>query len=239
MPWRRRSRERGEPASANGASSLHLWWVLPPSAPPLVECGVTLEVLVPPAVPRLVFWALQVSFGSAGAGHVGLQSHPAHPGGRAVNYGGYASLGGELAGTASPLPSATGNPNTRNFAWEAGRPYRLQVRRGADGWEGLVDDVVVRSLSAGGASLGSPVVWSEVFCRCDHPSVVARWSGFSGVTADGSVVEARAVRVGYQSPAAGGCTNTTARLDGRGGVLQVTNTAREVASGSMLSLGGS
>jgi hypothetical protein len=232
MRRRHRFRVAGEPASTNGASSLHLWWGLPPATPPLVSVSVTLEVLVPPAVPRLVFWALQASFGG-GAFHLGLQSHPAHPGGRAVNFGGYAAGGRELDGSGSSLPSATGNPNTRDFPWSAGRPHRLTIRRGRDGWDGLVDDVLVRTLFAGGASLTSPAVWSEVFCRCDDPSVAARWSGFSGTGADGSVVRPRALRVGYQSVAAGGCSNTTARLDGTG-VVQETNTARVVPDGAWL-----
>lgn len=226
---RRRSSTRvaGEPTSSNGASSLHLWWELAPSAPPLVSVSVTLEVLVPPPVPRLVFWALQAS-SSRGGMHLGLQAHPRHPGGRAVNFGGYARGGGELAGS----PPA----NTRPFPWSVGRPYRLTIRRGGDGWEGLVDDVVVRTLFAAGSTLTSPVVWTEAFCRCDDPSVSARWSGLSGVGADGSVVVPRALRVGYQSVAAGGCSNTTARPDGLG-VMQETNTERVVPDGAWLTPG--
>ena len=103
------SRTTGAPASSNGASSLHLWWLLDG---PLVEVAVTVEVVVPPPGDRLVFWALQAGFTDGrrplGAGHLGLQAHPGHPGGTAVNWGGYrapALGGGELTGSESPLPS--------------------------------------------------------------------------------------------------------------------------------------
>ena len=48
--------------------------------------------------------------------------------------------GGELDGSASALPSAQDNPNTRDLAWRAATPYRLRIERG-DGpgtWRGLV-----------------------------------------------------------------------------------------------------
>ena len=47
-------RDSGRPTSANGASSFHLWWEMPPSAP-LVEVSAVLEVVVPPAVDSLYF----------------------------------------------------------------------------------------------------------------------------------------------------------------------------------------
>ncbi len=61
--------------------SFHLYWEL---VSPAREVAVTLEVLEPPSVDRLYFWALQASFldasGSQGAGHLGLQWNPALPG---------------------------------------------------------------------------------------------------------------------------------------------------------------
>lgn len=245
--WRPPRRVRGEPRSPNGASSFHLSWLLPPGEP-LVEVAAVLEVLAPPAVDRLYFWALQVSFlgGGAdrGAAHVGLQWNRAHPRGRAVNWGGYRPGGGLLAGTASPLPSAPGDPNTRDYPWEPGRPYRLRVSAapGAPGWwQGEVTDVasgeatVVRRLDAGGDALARPVVWSEVFARCDHPSVSVRWSGLEAVTAAGRRVAARGVAVNYQRRAEGGCDNTTVVADGDG-VVQVTNAERAVAAGAVIRL---
>lgn len=245
---RPRGRTRGEPSSANGASSFHLTWVLPPSAP-VVEVSAVLEVVVPPTVDRLYFWALQVGFldGGAdrGAAHVGLQWNRRHPGSRAVNWGGYAPGGGLLRGTPSPLPSAPGDPNTRDYPWLPGRPYRLRVspsptRDGA--WQGAVTDLttgdasVIRELDAGGDRLARPVVWSEVFARCEHPSAAVRWSGFEAVTADGGRVTPRGLAVNYQATAAGGCDNTTVAPDDAGGVLQVTNAERRPTPGGLIPL---
>lgn len=256
QPWWRRAlgggggglRLSGEPTSANGASSFHLTWVLPPG-PPLVEVSAVLEVLEPPSVERLYFWALQVGFvdGAAdrGAGHVGLQWNRRHRGGRAANWGGYAPGGGLLRGGPSDLPSTPGDPNTRDFPWESGRPYRLRVSRSPDtagAWRGEVVDVasgeatVVRDLYAGGDGLVRPVVWSEVFARCDHPSVTVRWSGLDAVTAAGDRVAPRGLAVNYQATAAGGCDNTLSVADGERGVLQITNTGRRPTPGGVIPL---
>lgn len=125
MPrWRRdEPRTTGRPPSANGASSFHLrWGGLPPGAA-LVEVAVTLEVVTRPEAAELYFWALQAGFAGLGgdrlgAAHLGLQWYPAHPGSTAVSRGGHSDAGGVLAGTESALPSATGNPNTCDLAWE-------------------------------------------------------------------------------------------------------------------------
>ena len=105
----------------NGASSFHLAWDAPTG--PWIGADVVLEVTEPPTVPALYFWALQVSFEdrgrAAGGAHLGLQWYPPHPGSTAVNWGGYAPDGRELDGSNSLLPSATGNPNTRDFALAA------------------------------------------------------------------------------------------------------------------------
>ena len=84
-------RTHGDPPSANGASSLHLRWDLD-DRPGCREVSVTLEVLQPPTVDRLYFWALQADFATgdagrrpAGGAHLGLQWHPQHPGSTAVN----------------------------------------------------------------------------------------------------------------------------------------------------------
>ena len=87
--WATRQRTSGEPTSRNGASSFHLIWDLPPT--PLLECSAVLEVVVPPQVPRLYFWALQASFASGsrfhGGAHIGLQWNTRHPGGTAARRG--------------------------------------------------------------------------------------------------------------------------------------------------------
>jgi hypothetical protein len=241
VPLWRRARTRGFPPSGNGASSFHLFWELPPSAGHLVEAGVTLEVVTPPAVDHLYFWALQVAFPGAGAAHLGLQWNDRHPGFGAVNWGGYAADGSLLRGTESSLPSTPADPNTRDYAWQPARAYRLGVRRAADGgWRGEVSDVAagdttaVRDLAAAAPYLAEPMVWSEVFARCDDPSVTARWSDFEVVTDRGDRIVPGALAVNYQAHADGGCANTTCAADGRGGVLQVTNTERLTPQGSTL-----
>ena len=241
MPLWRRARTRGFPPSGNGASSFHLFWQLRPSAGHLVEAGVTLEVPTPPVVDHLYFWALQVAFPGAGAAHLGLQWNHRHPGSGAVNWGGYADDGSLLAGTESSLPSTPDDPNTRDYAWRPGRPYRLGVRRAAEGeWRGEVTDVTtgettaVRDLAAAAPFLGDPMVWSEVFARCDDPSVTARWSDFEVVSDRGERSAPVAFTVNYQSHADGGCANTTSVLDDRGGVLQVTSTERVTPQGSTI-----
>ena len=201
--------------------------------------GVTLEVLVPPVVPRLYFWALQVSFAEGrvrtGGGHLGLQWHAGHPGSTAVNWGGYRSDGVELAGSTSDLPSATGNPNTRDLPWQPARPHRLTVGRGGGPgwWRGTVDGVAVRELDGGGSALDEAMVWSEVFARCDDPEVVVRWSDPAAVTERGERLAPDRVVVSYQRAADGGCDNTDVGLD-EVGVLQRTNRPRTVAAGSVL-----
>jgi hypothetical protein len=236
----RGARMTGFPTSSNGASSMHLSWVLPPGVGPLIAVAATLTVVEPPVVPRLYFWAIQASFGDRGrhlgAAHLGLQWHPQHPGSTAANWGGYAAAGGELRGTESLLPSACRNPNTRDFTWAPRRPYRLRISAAGDGaWAGTVAGTELRRLLAGGNELSGVVVWSEVFARCDDPSVVVRWSDFEATTAAGDTVRPVAVRTNYQTHANGGCANTTARGDG-GGILQITNTPREIDPGLELGL---
>jgi hypothetical protein len=190
-------------------------------------------------VAELHFWALQASFVAGGrrygAGHLGLQWYPRHPGSTAVNWGGYAQGGGELEGSASALPSATGNPNTRDFAWEPGRPYRLEISAGATPghWRGSVDGLTVRELHAGGSALADMVVWSEVFARCDDPSSAVRWSRFEGRTAGGGTVRPDRVLVNYQRHADGGCANTDVRPTADG-LLQITSTDRTTPQGAVL-----
>jgi hypothetical protein len=243
VPLLRRARTRGFPPSGNGASSFHLGWQLPPDAGHLVSTSVTVEVLTPPVVDHLYFWALQVAFPGAGAAHLGLQWNHRHPGFGAVNWGGYATDGSLLAGTESPLPSTPADLNTRDYPWEAGRPYRLGVHRTGEGeWRGEITDVAtggaatVRDLSAGASFLADPMVWSEVFARCDDPTVTVRWADFEVVTERGDRFAPTALAVNYQCHADGGCANTTSVLDHRGGALQVTSTERSTPQGAALSL---
>lgn len=238
----------GRPRSANAASSFHLVWQVPDDD--WVAAGAVLEVLEPPRVAELYFWALQVSFdegGRAGGGaHLGLQWYPPHPGSTAVNWGGYAAGGGELPGTTSALPSAVGNPNTRDFAWEARRPYRLSVRRvgpadelGRWAWRGAVTDVrrsertPVRDLFCAGSRIRAPMVWSEVFAPCDAPGAVVRWSELTLERADGTELVVDRVAVNYQRVDDGGCVTTDSSVDGRT-FVQRTGTVRSTPQGSVL-----
>ena len=243
----------GPPPSGNGASSFHLWWVLP-TAGPFSEVTAVFEVTRPPAVPRLYFWALQVSFFEAGrevgAGHTGLQWHPSAPAG-AINWGGYYSGGaprggdGTLPGTGSVLPPVDGGPHTRHFAWSPGRPYRFRVWSPAAGaWRSEVTDIaqdrttVVRDLLVPAHGLANPLVWSEVFATCDDPSTEVRWSELHALDGQGVVHTARSVSLSYQSFADGGCSNTQTYVDGES-FVQVTGlaAAREPAP-DVLSLPG-
>jgi hypothetical protein len=208
-----------------------------------VSASVTLEVLAPPAVDHLYFWALQVMFPGAGAAHLGLQWNHRHPGFGAVNWGGYAADGSLLAGTESPLPSTPGDPNTRDYPWEPGRAYRIGVCRvDQSAWRGEIADLTagdattVRDLHAAAPYLGDPMVWSEVFARCDDPPVTVRWSDFEVVTEGSDRFAPTALGVNYQSQADGGCANTTSVLDDGSGVLQVTNTERTTPQGTALPL---
>lgn len=218
----RRVRVAGRPPSPNGASSFHLWWQLPPGAP-LVEAAATLCIERAPAVSSLHFWALQVGFAHRGrrlgAAHTGLQWHPGAPGG-AVNWGGYDSAGAELPGTPSVLP-AVDSANTRVWPWHPGDRFRLRVWSPQSGsWRSEVTDLdtgratVIRDLRVDADELVEPVVWAEVFARCDDPPSVARWSDFAALDAAGRTTVPSALRVTYQAHADGGCDNTVVQVDG-------------------------
>lgn len=238
-------RVTGRPPSGNGASSFHLTWDVPPK--PLIEVSVTFELLEPPAVEMLYFWAVQVSFMNGtsrnGGAHFGLQYNPLFPDSTAVNWGGYHDGGGELEGSVSDLPSTPNHINTRDYRWEPNRRYRFRVYRSEAGWQGSITDLetgvetVVRDLWIEADHLVNPMVWSEVFAHCDHPSVAVRWTDLEAVTADGEPISIESVRLNYQAHEKGGCANTATTVDG-GGWVQRTNTARVTHTGDRLSLRG-
>ena len=248
---RGRGRVTGPPASSNAASSFHLFWDAPPV--PLSEVAVVFELIEPPSVPMLYFWALQVSFmngpSRVGGAHFGLQHHPDYPANGAVNWGGYADAGGELDGSASTLPSALDNVNTRTYPWRAHRRYRHRVFRSPDrGWRGSVtdletgDETVVRDLWADADHLANPMVWSEVFAHCDHPSTAVRWTDLEAVDTEGRRHPVQAVRLNYQTHGDGGCANTDTVVDAGGdaggpGFVQRTATTRTNRTGARLTLG--
>lgn len=235
-------RDSGPPTSSNGASSHHLFWERP-APEPIVELRATIEIVEPPTADSLYFWALQASFGEGdrifGAGHLGLQHHPRYPASGAVNWGGYhdrsSGRTGELDGSALARPSTLGNPNTCDFPWRAGVPYRLRIARVAEGWAGSITDltepdhveIVLRVLHCDGTELRSPMTWTEAFADCDAPPTAVRWSALEAVGESGEVHEVRAVMTNYQSVAEGGCSTTESVADGDG-VVQRTGVERSV-----------
>ncbi len=245
------ARIAGDPPSGNGASSFHLWWELP-YGELLTEVSATLEIIEPPTIDRLYFWALQTSFVKPGGGgaHLGLQHNPRFPGRAAANWGGYAPTGDGslLQGSPSPLPSTPDDVNTRDFSWSPYRPYRLTIGRSPDGapagfhaWRGSIEDLhtgevtVVRDLFSRGEYLRGPIVWTESFARCDHPPVAVRWSDLLAVGEKDQPIAVGSVSVNFQDRAAGGCDNTDVKVDAAGWV-QRTTTERTTRSGTPLKL---
>lgn len=243
-------RDRGLPPSPNGASSFHIWWDVPDVA--LASVSVILEVMRPPIVSGLAFFAVQASFWSPGrhegGAHAGLQWNPRHPRNKAVNWGGYDKHGAVLSGTRSPLPSTPRDPNTRDFGWVPGARYRLVMGPRLPGtgspcsWPARVEgldtgeDFAVRELLCGGEHLRAPVVWSELFIRCDAPPVEVRWSKPEAVSLDGAAMQIGKGRVTYQAYDAGGCTNTTVDTD-RVGIVQRTGCKRLIPHDAVIGWG--
>ena len=220
----------------------------------------TRDITSSPTERLLYFWALQVDFVSGGrvwgGGHTGLEWNKRYPERTAVNWGGYASMersGAVLSGTRSLLDGFADDPNTLAYPWQPSRQYRFRIFRSpeiAGAWRSEVTDLssglstTVRDLLPEAGFAGSdsyltgPIVWSEVFADCDAPSVTVRWSDLSAVDEAGTVSRPAAVRVNYQSPEEGGCSNTTVVMDEAGGLLQVTNVPRIVRQGVRLALPG-
>jgi hypothetical protein len=244
-------RERSVPPltePVNGVTAFHLWWQGIDGGEPLVDVSATLSVLRQPTSDRLYFWALQASFlsadGAHGAAHIGLQWNPRHPGNRAVNWGGYADVSDVrsiLDGTPSPLPSTPSDPNTRDYPWREGVPYRLRISPGLSGWQGSITDLstgetsVIRDLLASGDRLGGFVVWAEVFAACNHSQTVVQWSDFEAHTASSDVRAPASVRLTF--PTGGDCPNTDVVMS-HTGLLQITNTVRTARDAAVLPVPG-
>ena len=238
------ARTSGPPPSPNGASSFHVWWDIDQ---PLESVSAVLQVLEPPTVDRLYFFALQASFwsdaGHQGGAHAGLQWNQRHSGSTAVNWGGYDRAGNVLSGSESPLASTPHDPNTRDFPWVPGARYRFTIGPAIPGeptrWPARVEgldtgeDVEIRQLTCPGSHLKSPLVWSEIFADCDHPGVGVRWSELRATTTKGDEVLVTGGRVSYQSHGDGGCYNTTVLADGSG-FVQRSNSERGTTHNSTL-----
>lgn len=240
-------RTTGRPTSSNRASSFHLRWEVPPR--PLTRVAATLEILEPPRVDDLYFWALQVNFAGPGGArrggaHLGLQHHSGHPGSGAVNWGGYGPDGRILDGSTSELPSAMNNANTRDYRWRARRPYRLVIEKAPDpanGWRGTVTDLadetttVVRDLHVDADYLAGPMTWSEIFAPCDAPPVAVRWSDLETTTERGTV-RVGTVSLNYQTVADGGCSNTSTEVADGEAFVQLSTTPRRYGTGTRLTI---
>jgi hypothetical protein len=155
-----------------------------------------------------------------------------------------------LEGSESPLPGSRRDRNTRDFEWLAGHRYRLRIARSGEAPDGMIawrgtithlesgEEARVRELYTKGEHLIRPMVWSEAFARCEHPTVAVRWSDLRAVTSEGFDLRPGHVRVNYQSRQDGGCDNTTAGVDELG-LLQVTNAQRRIAQDAVLPVPGS
>lgn len=242
-------RVRGDaytPSKAGGG--FHLWWQGMPTAEdpdPMVSVSATLEVLRPPEVAKLYFWALQATFCDEhgtplGAAHAGLQWNPRHPGSRAVNWGGYRTNGASnetLTGTVSKLEGIPGDVNTYNFPWKPNRPYRFDIERSGIGWRATITDVeakettVIRDLSVGGDRLANVVMWTELFCGRSDPPASVRWTTPWARRMSGEVVQPTGMTVRY--PGGSKWRRTATSWDGTG-FVQATDSRRTVPEASVL-----
>lgn len=241
-------RVAGTPTSASGASSFFLWWDLP-YGERLVEVSVTLDVASRPEIDRLVSFAIQGTFVKPGGGscHLGLQHHPRFPDRGAVNWEGYTAKGERLESSEPLLPSATQEKATRDFRWDKGVPYRLTIERGDERPDGLFpwlgsitnlrtgDRDEIRQLFSKSPYIRGPVMYIESFGPCDGPRFEARWSNATAVSVDGGVRAVKSMRVDYQPHAAGGCTNTNARVEGNE-FVQRAGQMRTTKAGSTIRL---
>jgi hypothetical protein len=235
-----------DPAQTEGG--FHVWWGALPTLDPwdhVVECSVTLEILRAPRRSSLTFWAMQATFrdgvgDTQGVAHLGLQWNQRHPDYRGVNWGGYSNatdVSSILEGTASALPSRPEDPNTRDYSWRIGTPYRLTILRGDVGWAGWVTDLrrgemlCVRELIAGGDRLTDMVMWTELFGRPNEPSIIVRWSDAEAVTFSGRRLVPASHRIAYPPEPTWRRLNTI--HDGVG-VVQLTDTRRTVPHSMVL-----
>lgn len=219
------------------ASSFHAWWDTVIEDDVLhKEFLVDLRVLKQPTVTDLYFWALQCSFLAdmstpvvVGGAHTGLQWNSAHPGSKAINWGGYDQYNVLLTGSVSSFPSTPANANTRDFTWIVGQTYRFRIWiPGPDLVAASVDGVLIRELDVPGVEwLTSPTMWSEVFAECSAPSVLVSWSNFRAIddAATPATSSEHAFFLSYQSELNDGCPNTNTYEYGNS-IRQETNVTR-------------
>lgn len=180
----------GVPEGLPSASSFYLRWFGETGNPddPTdlgLYTGASAKLTVPetPVMSEIYFWALQVYFydaeGNQLAGaHTGLQWAPGHPNNRAVNWGGYSDVTeSELDGTTSDMPSATDNPNTRDYEWDINTEYTFEISHVGDGfWRATVNGETIRDLEVpDSAFISTPILFSEIFAACDDPTHMVKW----------------------------------------------------------------
>jgi len=214
-----------------------------------LRCRSILEVLQPPAVepPGLLRHPgilLVAASPRRRRPHRDPVESPASPE-LAVNWGGYDCDRRHPAGNGVVLAVHAPRPNTRDFAWEPGARYRLTIgpappasRARAGGRPGSRVSTPARTCwcatsCATGDHLRSPVVWSELFTRCDDPPIEVRWSEPSALGLDGEPVPVDRGRVTYQAYEAGGCTNTTVEPD-EVGIVQRSGCERRTAHDTLV-----
>ena len=217
------------------ASSFHAAWNMDADADLLYkEVLVDLRVLKEPTVTDLYFWALQCTFYAdyttptyVGGAHTGLQWNSAHPGNKAINFGGYDQYDAILTGSVSDFPSTPANDNTRDFTWTVGQTYQFRIWiSGPDLVAASVDGVLIRELDVPGVEWFTDVVmWSEVFAECSASSALVAWSNFrilDEISTPTGLLE-ESFELTYQI--VNGCTNTNTFEYGNS-VRQQTNTTR-------------
>ncbi|MFZ1434141.1 MAG: hypothetical protein WAR61_12500 [Candidatus Microthrix parvicella] len=176
---------------------------------------------------RLTVSRAPVSTGAADDGQA--------PGGYPDDWDGYRAGSKHLSGAAAPTGftawRATITPleGSREELNELSEPQSQQPQ-------------VIRDLWAPGDLLVSPMVWSEVFARCDADSVRVAWAEPVGIDERGQEHRATSARVNYQAVGDGGCTNTNVVTlvtpDGPAWV-QTTNAERTTPQGASLRLADS
>ena len=224
-------------------SGFHLWWKGVPSNEPIVACSVVLEVVQPPTVAALYFWALQASFLDAHRPVLRRGPHrapvepppPGQPGGELgwLRAGGRRHLHpGRQRLTAARHPRGPEHPHVR-VARRDPVPLHDPSRHRRVGVDGdrsgrPAPEVTVRELYAAGDRLGGFVMWSELFCRGDDPPT--RCGGRSRRPSPRPVADRAAAALHATFPDGPEWRDLDVVVDGVG-VQQVTTTGRTLRGG--------
>ena len=195
--WSKRSHTSGEPGFPQRGILLPPVLGLPTQ--PLLECSAVLEVVVPPSVPRLYFWALQASFSDGTPTprrcppRIAVE-HQVPAVGRRPTGADTPRTGRCCRGPSPRCPSTRKDPNTRDYPWIAGHRYRLQdrpQRRDQRRHGRLAGNDHPHRVGRRGQGARSPhqgaSTWSGRWCgrRCSPgasiPTTVVRWSDLRAI----------------------------------------------------------